>query len=166
MKSPPLEVKRYAEIGVFEGITARNILSKHPDIEEYWGIDPYVPYETNGGPRINEQLRSDDDWNELYIKVCMKMSRYPNFTMLRMTSENASKYFEDGYFDRVYIDGNHIYESVKTDIECWLPKIRKGGLMGGHDYGVPEFPGIKQAVDELLKEPTVLSKTVWSYQVV
>jgi hypothetical protein len=48
----------------------------------------------------------------------------------------------------VYIDANHNYENVKADINAWYPKVKKNGLIGGHDYQ-PELPGLRQAVDKL-----------------
>ena len=40
---------------------------------------------------------------------------------------------ENQVFDFVFIDGDHRYESVRRDIQAWLPKVRPGGIMGGHD---------------------------------
>lgn len=54
--------------------------------------------------------------------------------MFRIDSQNASSFFTDESFDFVYIDANHSYESVKKDIELWYPKVRKGGILSGHDY--------------------------------
>jgi predicted O-methyltransferase YrrM len=49
--------------------------------------------------------------------------------------------------DFVFIDANHEYESVKADIAAWLPKVKRGGMLAGHDYD-DNFPGVKQAVNE------------------
>ena len=54
--------------------------------------------------------------------------------MLRMKGDDAAELFPDGSLDFVYIDANHNYESVKSDIECWYPKVKYGGLLLGHDY--------------------------------
>jgi len=76
------------------------------------------------------------------------------------------KDFKDSYFDLIYIDGCHLYESVKNDIKNFLPKIKNGGLLSGHDYITKEVVfeqenkeytndlgfGIMQAVDEFLLE--------------
>ena len=56
--------------------------------------------------------------------------------------------FEDGYFDFVFIDADHAYESVRKDILAYLPKVRKGGILAGHDY-VESQPGVRKAVDEI-----------------
>ena len=44
------------------------------------------------------------------------------------------KTFEDGSLDFVYIDGNHYFEYVVQDIAFWSKKVRKGGIVSGHDY--------------------------------
>lgn len=64
-------------------------------------------------------------------------------------SITASSLLTDGAFDMVFIDGDHSYESVKADIEAWMPKVKEGGVLCGHDYSA-SHEGLKQAVNELL----------------
>ena len=54
--------------------------------------------------------------------------------MIRAKSEIASTFFEDNSLDFIYIDANHSYDFVKQDIKLWYPKVKKGGLVMGHDY--------------------------------
>ena len=49
-------------------------------------------------------------------------------------------------FDLIFIDADHSYEAVKQDIENWLPKLKKGGTICGHDYG--NWEGVGRAVNE------------------
>lgn len=49
------------------------------------------------------------------------------------TSINASKNFKDNYFDLVFLDGDHRYEAFKKDLDIWYPKVKKGGILCGHD---------------------------------
>lgn len=51
--------------------------------------------------------------------------------------------------DLIYIDASHEYEDVKRDIEHYRALLNPGGVIFGDDYGNPDFPGVKQAVDEL-----------------
>ena len=46
-----------------------------------------------------------------------------------------------------YIDANHTFEHVYADIGYWLLKVRKGGIISGHDYGGRKR-GVKRAVDK------------------
>lgn len=57
-----------------------------------------------------------------------------------------------GQLDFVFIDANHYYDFVLADINVWLPKLKKGGLLGGHDYNNPRGDwgkDVKRAVDEM-----------------
>ena len=67
-----------------------------------------------------------------------------------MESCCAALKFPDRYFDFVYIDAKHDFKSVYRDISLWKPKVRKGGLLCGHDYINEEEPGVREAVDRLL----------------
>jgi predicted O-methyltransferase YrrM/GR25 family glycosyltransferase involved in LPS biosynthesis len=72
---------------------------------------------------------------------------------LKLKSLEAVSKFEDKSLDFVFIDASHEYEDVKNDIIAWLPKVKPGGVLAGHDYyidGYDWFPGVKQAVNEQL----------------
>lgn len=66
------------------------------------------------------------------------------------SQEVALEFFAIG-INFVYIDGDHSYEGVCTDITSWLPKIIDDGIIGGHDYG--REPGVKPAVDKFFGSP-------------
>lgn len=78
---------------------------------------------------------------------------------IRMSSIEASKTFEDGSLDFVFIDASHEYEDVKNDINAWLPKVKKGGVLSGHDYGY-----VRRAVDESIKANPI-EGDCWFYEV-
>lgn len=50
------------------------------------------------------------------------------------TSQNASRGILNASADLVYIDGDHRAEAVAQDIRLYLPKVKPGGLLGGHDF--------------------------------
>lgn len=62
------------------------------------------------------------------------------------------QFFPDDYLDWIYIDGDHSYESVKHDLNVCFPKIKKDGIISGHDYTNTMFPGVVKAVDEFCLE--------------
>lgn len=77
-------------------------------------------------------------------------SRFNNVSVVVGTSESAAAGTAvPAQFDMVFLDAMHTYEDVKADIARWYPRVRPGGLMVFHDYGHGDFPGVKQAVDEL-----------------
>lgn len=64
-----------------------------------------------------------------------------------MTTREAAPLVPDGWADFVFIDAAHSYEAVRDDIADWLPKVKPGGWLGGHDYH-SHFQGVIRAVDE------------------
>ena len=79
----------------------------------------------------------------------------------------ASKKFSDGSLDFVYIDARHEYDSVKEDIVSWLPKIKKGSFIGGHDYKRKRHDEVIKAINEILGEPEkVFCDSSWVFKVV
>jgi cephalosporin hydroxylase len=73
-------------------------------------------------------------------------------------------------FNLVFIDSDHSYQRVRTDIRTWLPKVEAGGVLCGHDYNRSGHPhgGVKQAVDELIGSDKVVlfpGSLVWSHRV-
>jgi hypothetical protein len=63
--------------------------------------------------------------------------------------------------DFIYIDANHDYEFVKDDITNALKKIKKNGLISGHDYN-NESPGVIKAVNEIFGKPDIIfSDSSW-----
>ena len=82
-------------------------------------------------------------------------------TPLRMTSVEASKTFEDKSIDFVFIDAGHTYEEVVEDIKHWLPKVKAGGFIAGHDYyRVPpgkDQEGLHYAVHEFFTHEEITS---------
>jgi len=55
--------------------------------------------------------------------------------------------FANDFFDVLFIDADHRYESVKKDIELWSPKVKKGGIICGHDCDVLLKNGIQSLYD-------------------
>jgi predicted O-methyltransferase YrrM len=84
------------------------------------------------------------------------------YKAIRATSKAASKKFKNESLDVVFIDLTHTYESVKEDIQLWLPKVKKGGYIAGDDYH-ENWKGVIQAVDELLPHATFIDDC-WIYQ--
>lgn len=62
------------------------------------------------------------------------------YKIIRMYSIHAAKTFPDESLDFIYLDANHTYDAVTTDLNAWYPKLRIGGLMAGHDY-LNAWPG-------------------------
>ena len=78
------------------------------------------------------------------MMVAMKEKIKPyNIEFIHKSSVEAAKDYPDGYFDYVYIDGEHSKENVTKDILAWYPKVKKGGMLAGHDFW---FDGVRKGV--------------------
>lgn len=67
--------------------------------------------------------------------------------VIRKSSIEASKLFDDNFFDAIFIDASHEYKDVLEDLIHWYPKVKNNGIISGHDY---DWGGVKQAVDEFV----------------
>lgn len=97
-------------------------------------------------------LYSVDIWlnQSVYDEAIAILGAYKERSiLLKMNSLEASKRFEDEHLDFVYIDANHLYESIQQDIACWYPKVKIGGILSGHDF---QICGVEKAVTEFGKE--------------
>ncbi len=140
----PIKEMNMVEIGSFVGDSTREFAEA--GFNSIICVDPFL----NG---YDETDASSETWPMERIYKQFKediLDVYKNVNHFRMTSEAASKLFRDEDFDFVYIDGNHLYEFVKLDLVCWLPKIKRPGWIGGHDYQHKRTPGVKPAVLEIL----------------
>jgi predicted O-methyltransferase YrrM len=86
---------------------------------------------------------------------------YPALDILGMTGDEASRAFVDQSLDFVFIDADHSYHAVKSDIAHWYPKVRDGGWVGGHDYHPKKWPGVVKAVDGYFSQVQHWPGTIW-----
>jgi len=124
----------------------------------------------NSGKRID--LYCVDIW----LDVTQRDAFFENMQPVRdyytaamhMSTMEAVKLFPDEYFDFVFIDAFHSYEAVRDDIIHWLPKVKPGGVLAGHDYCVEEpdtWPGVVRAVNQTLPMDKVrLSESCYIYE--
>jgi predicted O-methyltransferase YrrM len=99
-----------------------------------------------------KELHLVDHWNnnDAALEITKKIFEgCDNVLIHREDSIVASKSFPDNYFDLVYIDADHSYEAVKLDLKYWYPKVKKGGMLCGHDAN---RPGVEPAINEFAKE--------------
>lgn len=94
---------------------------------------------------------------EIFDTICNK---YPCIEKIKANSNDLCKIFQGKKIDFIYIDGDHSYGQVKKDIQNSLTILNGGGIISGHDY-VPEFPGVINAVDELIKPNKFFVDSSW-----
>lgn len=79
-----------------------------------------------------------------------------NINVIRAESLRAVRMYDDASLDAVFIDGDHSYDAVKSDITEWGKKVKSGGILAGDDYFA--YQGVRQAVDELIPNRLVTYK--------
>ena len=131
------------EIGVGEADNSLSILQELP-IKKLILIDPYMAYVGSG------RLVTTSEEDSLNTAMA-KLSKYEQAQLIRKTSEEAVKDIHEP-LDFVYIDGNHSYEYVKNDITLYYPLVKRGGVIGGHDYTLYRCKGIVRAVNEFVQQ--------------
>jgi predicted O-methyltransferase YrrM len=125
-----------AEIGVFFGENARQI-NKNLNIKKLYLIDPYMKY---------EEYKNDGAYTKLKEakKKAHIINNFKNNIWIEEFSEDAIRKIKEE-LDFIYIDGNHEYEYVKKDLELYWPKIKRGGIISGHDI---QYKEVSRAVLE------------------
>lgn len=114
------------ELGVEAGVYSE-ILCKGNPLMLLIGIDAWTAYK---GYRDHV---SQDKLDAMYQRTEQRMMNY-SYSARKAFSQDAVKDFEDGELDFVYIDAAHDFVNVTLDIAAWEKKVRKGGIVAGHDY--------------------------------
>ena len=111
-----------AEIGVWRGEFSEMLCQAGLTV---YSIDPWITY---------KEEENQEKMDEFYDYAVRRLSVYPNSTIIKKSSMEALTYFPDESLDFVYIDGDHSFKAVAFDICEWEKKVRKGGILAGHDY--------------------------------
>jgi hypothetical protein len=156
-----------AEVGVHRGdFSARVLQIVNP--KELHLIDPWKYEQLNtykealyGGKARGGQAEMDDRCQSVRRRFEAEI-RSGRMVIHRDYSNTVLGEFPDGYFDWVYIDGNHLYEFVRQDLVLSFQKTKPGGYITGDDYQAGGWwqGGVKKAVDEFIRERPVQLVTI------
>lgn len=130
------------EVGVFHGrslVYLARAAAKANNFLQVVGVD--------WGRGIGYGLNADGVLRNLLLRKL-------DVPLIFCDSAKAANFFKDNGCFFVFLDADHEEESVRRDINAWLPKIAPGGILAGHDYEHPKavklHPGVKVAVDDIL----------------
>ncbi len=160
--------KIFLEVGVFHGVTARNICELlykiHKDDFKYIGLDLFEESEENKSEVIPNTNFSNPLKN-IYFKYIKKQNPYSkeavedllkkfqnNIDLIKGNSNLVLKKIDMSKVDYVFLDGGHAYETVKNDLECCLEVINSNGTILCDDYNFGHLPDVKNAIDEFVKK--------------
>jgi len=114
------------------------------DCGTVWAVDPHT---------------GDIAWHlgrvstyEVFLQNIRKFGVESRVKPLKMTSQEAARSWNGAPIRILFIDGWHSYEAVTEDILLWFPHVVPGGLIVFDDYSNPEFPGVRQAVDDQMQK--------------
>lgn len=112
------------------------------------GVDAFIDDLVSRGTTIAEELRRN-------VAAC-GLSQYVNVRV--MDSVEAARTYAEQSLDFVFIDGCHCEESVLRDVQAWLPTVKPGGVLAGHDWS---YDSVQKAVLQIIRPHEV--GTCWLY---
>ena len=160
--------KIFLEIGVFHGVTARNICEllyqTHKNDFKYIGLDLFAENDENKNEVIPNNT-FNNPLKTIYFKYIKKQNPYSleavkdllkkfenNVHLIQGNSNNVLKKIDMGKIDYVFLDGGHEYNTVKNDLDNCIEVIKKGGTVLCDDYNLGSAPGVKRAIDDFVKK--------------
>lgn len=151
-----LQDKKCVEVGVLRGDFSQQILKCNP--EKLYLVDCWEKHPNN--------LRTNRFFQMCYKQVCERFLNDKRVQIIKKYSIEASKMFPDNSLDFVYIDADHSYEACSQDMRVWFLKLRKGGLLSGHDISLSRPNcGVRKSVEDFCKEYKrnydLLSRASW-----
>lgn len=146
------------EVGTWKAGYSEKILSRS-NLSRLYSVDPWKLWPDNLYPDC--QNVSQYMYDQAMQTAIERLNKFGyRSQIIRKASNEASELFDNGQLDFVYIDANHKYVRVTEDLKLWYPKLKRGGLMVGHDYmhGIYNIDGyhvyieMKPAVDKFVSE--------------
>ena len=166
--------KVFLEVGVFCGVTARNVCELlreiHSENFNYVGIDLFGERtsESEKVPNYLEQQKFSNPLKNLFYNFILRenLNSYEsvlgflkkfskNVTLIKGNSNAILKNLELKNIDFVFLDGGHSFETVFSDLDLIYKKIssNKGAVILCDDYEDATYiTGVKKAVDQFVKE--------------
>ena len=159
--------KYFLEIGVFHGVTARNVCELlyqiHKEDFKYIGLDLFEKSEENKSEIIpNTDFKNP--LKQIYFKYIKRQDPYSleavnnllkkfkdNVHLIKGNSNLILKKIDMGKIDFVFVDGGHDYNTVMNDLNHCKEVINLNGTVLCDDYNLSYAPGVKRAIDEFVK---------------
>lgn len=136
-----------AEVGVAEGRFSEEML-RWKCVNRIYMVDRWQCVPTQKGDASMPQKWHDKNYKEAATRIG-KVGK-PAHLLRGESVSIAQKYIADNTLILVYIDGDHSYTGVMTDLVTWVPKVIPRCYVALHDYLNKDY-GVKQAVDEFCR---------------
>ena len=162
--------KNFIEVGVFQGVTSRNVCEKLYEINKenflFHGIDIFEDTNINidNKEMTIKHNKISNPFKHLIFNIILKKNLFSidsiysflkkfknNVLLYKGFSETQLPKIDMSKIDMVFLDGGHSYETVKNDLYLILKGIKKNKIIICDDYDQYSY-GVKKAVDELLNQ--------------
>jgi len=157
--------KNLLEIGVFHGVTSRNICELLNDIHgndfKFTGIDLFLNSDLISKEECIPKTKFSNPLKTIYYHFLLRLDPYSvesvnkllnkfknNVNIIKGNSNLILKKINLDTIDYVLLDGGHKYETVKADLQNLTPVINNLGTILCDDYNLSYAPGVKKAIDE------------------
>ena len=158
--------KVFLEIGVFHGVTARNVCellsSIHKNDFKYIGLDLFHESLENKN-EIIPNTKFNNPLKTIYFNYIKRQDPYSleavkdllnkfknNISLIKGNSNVILKKIDMSKIDYVFLDGGHDYPTVLNDLNNCVEVINNNGTVLCDDYDLSYAPGVKKAIDEFI----------------
>ncbi|MDB4157541.1 class I SAM-dependent methyltransferase [Candidatus Pelagibacter sp.] len=169
--------KSFLEIGVFHGVTARNVCellySIHKLDFKYIGLDLFGESVENTG-EIIPNTKFNNPLKKIYFKYILRQDPYSieavafllkkfeeNTHLIKGNSNKLLPKIDMSKIDYVFLDGGHAYETVKNDLYYSKAVLENNGTILCDDYNLSYAPGVKRAIDEFISDNNFKSEIIF-----
>ena len=168
--------KNFIEVGVFQGVTSRNVCEKLYEINKekflFHGIDIFEDTNINidNKEMTIKHNKISNPFKHLVFNIILKKNLFSidsiysflkkfknNVQLYKGFSETQLPKIDMSKIDMVFLDGGHSYETVRSDLSLILKGIKKNKIIICDDYNQVDY-GVKKAVDELLNKVTEIKQ--------
>ena len=172
--------KVFLEVGVFHGVTARNVCellySIHKNDFKFVGLDLFEENEENKD-EIIPNTKFSNPLKTIWYKYIKREDPYSlsavqnllsnfkdNVHLIKGNSNNILKKIDMSKIDYVFLDGGHDYNTVMNDLNCCKEVIDNDGTVLCDDYNLSYAPGVKKAIDEFVKINNFKCEIIHNYR--
>jgi len=171
--------KNFLEIGIFHGVTSRNVCellhSIHKNDFKFTGIDLF----SNDSEALKDEVipntKFSNPLKNIYYRHIVRLDPYSmksvkkllkkfikNINIIQGNSNEVLKKLDLNKFDYVFLDGGHKFETVKNDLENLTQVVANRGTILCDDYDLSYAPGVKNAINQYVKEKNFNLKVLQS----
>ena len=154
-------LKSGAEVGVYQGYTLMHLIDTCPELSMI-GVDIWAEKPCRFNGTTTEELQSLPTNGPWYNDLLEFKAKHDNrVTLYRDFTINASTRVEDNSLDFIFIDADHTTQAVIDDLTVWIPKVKRGGFITGHDINMLT---VSIAVNSFYTEYSKGPDNVWYLQ--